>query len=255
MICRPTRPCRCQEIGRCSQGSRDCPIMLETIGHADPKRLERSGLSTMRSVRDRGVRRVQSGFSALAHLLDRDERTSCSGGRSSSSGLSSSARPAWAMTASPKAELANESRWRVADCLESGRSAIAVNGNFEGLTELPHPDVAEATDPFREGAEANALDRVQVSHAVPWHGVVAGFEDNLTGQATDGRGARSDDCPPKARNGGVAGQHDDRPSTNVGKLTPPYVSPSRQRTQDAAAETLNDARSPHSSFSSSGWSS
>jgi hypothetical protein len=86
----------------------------------------------------------------------------------------------------------------------SGCSAVAVNGDFERLAKLPHPDVGEAPDPFGEHADGDALDGVQVCRAVPWHRVVAWFEDNLTGQAADRRGTRSDDCPPKARNGGVA---------------------------------------------------
>jgi hypothetical protein len=88
---------------------------------------------------------------------------------------------------------------------------------------------------------------------VPWYRVVAWFKDNLTGQATDGRSARSDDRPSKARNGGIARQHDHRPSANVGKLTPPDVAPGGQRAHDAAAAARNDARSPHSSSSSRGW--
>ena len=134
-------------------------------------------------------------------------------------------------------------------------SGGAVNGDFERLAKLPHPDVGKAPDPFGEYPEGDALDRVQVGHAVPWHRVVAWFEDNLTSQATDGRGARSDDRPPKARNGGVARQHDHWPPADVGKLTPPDVATSGQRAHDAAAAARNDARSPHSSSSSSGWSS
>ena len=108
----------------------------------------------------------------------------------------------------------------------SGGSAVAVNGDFERLAKLPHPDVGKAPDTFGEYAEGDTLDRVQVDHAVPWHRVVAWFKDNLTGQATDGRSARSDDRPSEARNGGIARQHDHRPSANVGKLTPPDVAPS-----------------------------
>ena len=83
-------------------------------------------------------------------------------------------------------------------------SAGAVNGDFERLAKLPHPDVGKAADPFSEHAKGDAFDRVQVGHAVPWHRIVTWFEDNFTRQAADGRGARSDDRPPKARNGGVA---------------------------------------------------
>jgi hypothetical protein len=109
---------------------------------------------------------------------------------------------------------------------ERGGSAVAVEGDFERLAKLPHPDIGQAPDMFGENAESDALDGVQVGHAVPWDRVVARLEDDLTRQATDGRGARSDDRPPKARYGGVARQHDHRPSADVGKLTPPDLAPS-----------------------------
>ena len=85
-----------------------------------------------------------------------------------------------------------------------GGSAAAVNRDFERPAKLPHPDVGNPPEPFSEHAEGDALDRIQVDDAVPWDGILAWFEHNLTGQATDGRGARSDDRPPEARNGGVA---------------------------------------------------
>ena len=135
----------------------------------------------------------------------------------------------------------------------SAGSAVAVNGDFERLTQLAHPDVGQAPDPFGEHAEGDTFDRVQVGHAVLWHRVVAWLEDNLTVHATDGRGARSDDRPPKARNGGVARSHDHRPSANVGKLAPPDLTSSWQRAHGSAAAARNDARSPHSSPSSRGW--
>ena len=133
------------------------------------------------------------------------------------------------------------------------RSAVVVHGDFERLTKLPHPDIGKAPDSFGEDAESDTLDRVHVDHAVPWYRVVAWLEDNLTGQAADGRRARSDDRPSKPRDGGIARQHDYRPSANVGKLTPPDVTPSGRRAHDAADAARNDARSPHSSSSSRGW--
>ena len=142
-----------------------------------------------------------------------------------------------------------------ADDREVPFSAIAVNSDFERLAKLAHPEVRKAPDPLGEHAEGDALDRVQVDHAVPWHRVAAWFENDLTWQATDGRGAGSDDRPSQARNCGVARQHNHWPSPNLGKLAPPDVAPSGQRAHDAAAAARNDARSPHSSSSPSGWSS
>ncbi len=74
-------------------------------------------------------------------------------------------------------------------------SAVAADRYIERATKLSHPGVGKAPDTFREYPEGNAFDRVQVDYARPRHGVVAWFENNLTSQATDVRGARCDEGP------------------------------------------------------------
>ena len=49
----------------------------------------------------------------------------------------------------------------------------------------------------------------------------------------------------------AAAIHDRRPSADIGQLTPPQLPPGRQITHDGAAASRNDAKSPHTSASSS----
>ena len=81
-----------------------------------------------------------------------------------------------------------------------------------------------------------------------------GFKDDLAGDAPDGRRTRCDECAPKPRDHCVTRQDDDRAPTDLGHLAPPDLT-ARGSAVTTARRPRNDARSPHSSASSSGCSS
>src|SRR5205823_126671 len=81
----------------------------------------------------------------------------------------------------------------------------------------------------------------------------AGLEQHFARDAADGGRAGPYQRATKPRDRSVPRQHDDRPASDLGKLTPPDLTSGRQRRQEAPAASRNDARSPHSSAASSGY--
>ena len=134
-------------------------------------------------------------------------------------------------------------------------SAVAVDRDFEGATDLPQAGIGQTAESFDEDADRDALDRVEVDGRAPRDRIVAGFEDDLAGERPDGRRAWRDEYAPKSRDRRVTRQDDDRAPADLGELAPPQLAPSGQDAHEAAAAWRNEVRSPHSSGSSSGCSS
>lgn len=134
-------------------------------------------------------------------------------------------------------------------------SGPGVDGDFERLTNLSHPIVAQSTESFDEYAHRDALNGVEIHGASSWDRIVAGFQLHFTRQVAECGGARSDQRSPKPGNRNVTREHDDRSATDVGKLAPPHLAARGISRHEAAARSRNDAKSPHSSVSLSGCSS
>ncbi len=131
----------------------------------------------------------------------------------------------------------------------------AVDGDGEGAADLPHPFVAEPSEPVDEHAERHALHRVEVDRAHLRDGIHLRFEDHFTRKVADRRRARSDEGSTESGDRDVAAEHDDGSATDVGQLAPPELAPARLVAHDEPAAVRNEARSPHSSGSSRGRSS
>ena len=134
-------------------------------------------------------------------------------------------------------------------------SARAVDGDCEGGTDLAHANLGHPAQPLDEDGDRDAFDRVEIHRRAKRDRVVTWFEHHLAGKPPDGRRAGSHECAAMPWDDHVAGQDNYRSATDLGHLTPPDFPPSREGSHDAAAALRNDARSPHSSGSSSGCSS
>lgn len=136
-----------------------------------------------------------------------------------------------------------------------GSSVRTVHCDCEGCANVLHADVRQSAKAVDEHRNRHALDRVQIDCRAPGHRIVTRLEYDLAGKASDNRRAGGDQDTAEPRYRGVAGQNDDRAPTDLGELAPPHFSSRWQRAHDAVAARRNDARSPHSSGSSSGcWS-
>jgi hypothetical protein len=82
-------------------------------------------------------------------------------------------------------------------------STRTVHGDFESDADLPHPLITEPSETLDKDGDRDTLDRVEIDPGSAWDRIVAGFEQNLTGQSADCRRARSDQGAPKSRDGGV----------------------------------------------------
>ena len=138
-----------------------------------------------------------------------------------------------------------KSRSRRANLRRGGSIAgsAAVDSDREGGADLAHALVAQATESIDQDTEGHALDRVEVDRAQPRDGIPAGFEQDFARQATDGRGARGDDCPSETGDGHVTAQHHDRTTADLGQLAPPQLAPTGVVAHDAAAAALTTALS------------
>ena len=133
--------------------------------------------------------------------------------------------------------------------------SVTVDRNRECIADRTHAFVTQPSEPADEDADGHALDRVEVDGAVLWHRVVVGLEHDLARQAPDRGRTGGDERPTESRDGGVAGQHDDRTSADLRQLAPPELATAWLVDHDEDAAGRNDARSPHSSASSIGWTS
>src|SRR4051812_48605328 len=118
-----------------------------------------------------------------------------------------------------------------------------------------HAVIAEATQAVNQRRHRDALDRIEIDHRDERDRVVRGLEQDLGRDPADRSRARPDERTPQTRDGCVAGEDDDRPTPDLRKLAPPDIAPRGKRAHDAPAAARKEARSPHSSFSSSGWTS
>ena len=134
-------------------------------------------------------------------------------------------------------------------------SASAVDGDLESTADLAHAGIGQPSESRDEHGDPDALDGVEVDCCSARDRVVAGLEDDFAGKRSNRCRARCDKCSSKSRDRRVARQDDDGAPADLGKLAPPQLSPRRQRAHEAAAACRNEARSPHSSGSSSGSSS
>lgn len=75
----------------------------------------------------------------------------------------------------------------------------AVDSNLEGVTHLSHPLVAQSTEALDQDPDGDAFHGVEVGHASPRDGVLAGLEANLTCKSSDRRRARSHKGASKPR--------------------------------------------------------
>jgi hypothetical protein len=151
---------------------------------------------------------------------------------------------------------ARQPRARSSRPLRSNRpSALTVDRDREGAADLSQAPVGQTAESFDQDAGCDTLDRVEVDGRTARDRIVAGFEDDLAGQRPDGCRARRDEHSPEPRDGRVARQDNDGTPANISQLAPPHLTPSGEGVHDAPAARRNDARSPHSSGSSSGCSS
>lgn len=118
--------------------------------------------------------------------------------------------------------------------------------------DLVHPLVAETTETLSERTDRDAFDRIEIHCETLWDRVAIRLEDDFAREATDVGCARSNQGAPEPGDRNVARQDNDRTAGDLGQFAPPDFSPARQLLHDDAAARRNDARSPHSSDSSSG---
>lgn len=137
----------------------------------------------------------------------------------------------------------------------AGASSRTVDSDFKGFADLAHTGVCQPAQTFDEYRDRDTLKRVQVDCRPPRDRIVAEFEDDLAGKASNRRRARCDECPTQPWDRRVAREHDDRAPTDLNQFAPPHLPTDRKRAHEAAAACRNDARSPHSSGSSAGCSS
>lgn len=134
-------------------------------------------------------------------------------------------------------------------------SASTVDGDFERFADLVHAVVAESAQALDQRSNRDALDRVEIDDRNEWDRVVWRLEEDLGRNVADRGRARPDQGTPQARDRGVSREHDHRPAPDLRELAPPDITSRRKGRHDAPAAARNEARSPHSSASSSGCSS
>lgn len=133
--------------------------------------------------------------------------------------------------------------------------SMTVDGDRKCVADRPHPFVAQAPEAVGEDADRHALDRVEVDVAESWNRIGVGLENHLAGQSPDGGGARGDQGSAESGYRSISTQHDDGSAADARQFTPPELATPRLVAHEAAAASRNDARSPHSSTSSTGCSS
>jgi hypothetical protein len=134
-------------------------------------------------------------------------------------------------------------------------SACAVDRYCEGCADLSYAGIGQSTQTVDKDGDRHAFDGVKIDRRALRDRIIGGLQHDLTGQAANGRRAGCDQRPSKPRDGRISGQHDDGPTTSVGKLAPPHLAAGRQRSHVAAAARRNASRLPQSSGSSIGCSS
>lgn len=102
-------------------------------------------------------------------------------------------------------------------------SPCAVDRDRKGVADLAHAIVTQAAETVHQDRQRDAFDRVQVDRGPAGHRVVAGFENDLADQTPDRRRTRRNQCSTMTGYHGIAGEHHDRPPTDLGHLAPPEL--------------------------------
>ncbi|BBY59917.1 hypothetical protein MSAR_30530 [Mycolicibacterium sarraceniae] len=131
-------------------------------------------------------------------------------------------------------------------------SSRAVDRNLQSRTDGAHPGVGEAAKPIDQHRDRDTFDRVQIHRGTTRDRVGTGFKNNLAGQPPNGCGAGRDDRASKPGDRRIARENNDWTPTDLSHLTPPQLSVCRKSAHESAAARRHDARSPHSSGSSTG---
>ena len=144
---------------------------------------------------------------------------------------------------------------RLRTCCRWSDSARAVDRHCEGCADLSYSGIGQSTQTVDKYSDRNAFDGVKIDRRALRDRIIGGLQHDITGQSTNGRRAGCDQCPTKARDGRISGEHNDGPTTSLGELAPPHLAAGRQRSHVAAAARRNASRFPQSSGSSIGCSS
>lgn len=131
-------------------------------------------------------------------------------------------------------------------------SVRAVDRDGESSADLSHTTVGQSSEPLDEDGDGDTRNRVQIDRAASGDWVLARLEADFADESADRGGTRCDECTPVTRDHCVAGKDNHRAAPDLGHLAPPDLAARRRRAHDRAAASRNDARSPHSSGSSSG---
>lgn len=134
-------------------------------------------------------------------------------------------------------------------------SALAGNRDRERVADLTHPVVADSAQALDERRDRHALGAIEVDHRQARDRVLGRLEEYLARDPADRGRARPDQCAPQTRNRRVPGEDDDRPADELGTTHHQTLPRAGQCPHDAPAAARNEARSPHSSFWSSGYAS
>ena len=134
-----------------------------------------------------------------------------------------------------------------------GRELVgAVDSNREGGADLAHAGVAQAAQAADEHGDRHAFDRVEVDCRTAGYRIVASLQHYFADEATNRRRTRRYECTAVPRDHRVARQDHDRSASDPLHLAPPHFTACGKPAHDDAAARRKDARSPHSSGSSSG---
>jgi len=133
--------------------------------------------------------------------------------------------------------------------------AAAIDGDGQCRAHPAHALVAEAAEAVHQGGHGDTLDRVEVHNGSSWDRVLVYFEHDLAGQSANRGRAWGHQGPSQSRDGRVPREDDDGAPPDLRQFAPPHLTTCRERGHDRDAASRNEARSPHSSGSSTGWSS
>ena len=139
--------------------------------------------------------------------------------------------------------------------VSTGRWWLAGDRDGERGADLAHSSISEASDSVAEYVDRHTFHRIEVHRRAARDRIRLRIQHDLARQPTDRCGAWPDERPPQSGYRGVTRKNDDGSSTNVGKFTPPCLTPLGKCAHEVPVTRRQDARSPHSSTSWSGCSS
>ena len=80
----------------------------------------------------------------------------------------------------------------------------AIHRNRESGADLGHSDITQSANSIGKHTYRNAFDRIEIDCSFPAYRIVAWFKDDLARKASDGSGARGNQCSAQSRYGSVA---------------------------------------------------